>query len=61
MKAAIETTAAITHGLTAGRQGSAAEGGALPFPLELSVCESIEPRCPHTKITAEIHRRQPLG
>jgi len=42
MKAAIETTAAITHGLTAGRQGLAAEGGALPFPLELSVCESIE-------------------
>jgi hypothetical protein len=28
--------------LTEGRQGSAAEGGALPFPPELSVCESIE-------------------
>src|SRR5260370_10748057 len=42
MKAAIATTTAISQGLVLGRHGSAATGGAVPVPPELSVCESIE-------------------
>jgi len=41
MKAAIETTKAISQGLAVGRHGSAAEGGAMPLTPELSGCESI--------------------
>src|SRR5215472_11588297 len=41
MKAAIETTKAISQGLALGRQGSGAERGAMSFTPERSVCESI--------------------
>jgi hypothetical protein len=58
MKAAIETTAAISQGFALGRQGVLSEGGARPVPDGVSPGSAIESNCSRAQTSAETRSSQ---
>jgi len=58
MKAANETTAAISQGLNLGRQGVVSAGGAAPVPGEVSLGSAIESDASRAQTSAETRSSQ---